>query len=94
MHAASASSEYQVRNSRSIAIISEIEPVLRTSGTATDSSSRKLPGSDNADGGAGQSDRQFRGGVDRKLAFCRRSARSEPAMMIVSTPSAAQPPAE
>ena len=36
-------SEYQVRNSRSIAIISDREPELRTSGTATVISSRKLP---------------------------------------------------
>src|ERR1700685_664151 len=41
--AANASSEYQVRNSRSIAIMSESEPELSTSGTATESNSRKLP---------------------------------------------------
>src|SRR6202453_3678900 len=42
--AASASSEYQVRNKRSIVIISVTEPLLRISGTATLINSRRLPG--------------------------------------------------
>src|SRR5579872_6796002 len=42
--AASASSEYQVRNRRSMVIIIVIEPLLRISGTATVINSRRVPG--------------------------------------------------
>src|ERR1700733_8992825 len=50
--AASASSEYQGRNKRSIVIISVTEPLLRISGTATVISSRRLPGAGEAEDGA------------------------------------------
>src|ERR1700722_20810912 len=50
--AASASSEYQVRNRRSIVIISVTEPLLRISGTATVINSRRLPGAGEAGEGA------------------------------------------
>src|ERR1700734_900916 len=51
--AASASSEYQVRNKRSIVIISVTEPLLRISGTATVINSRRLPGAAVGGDGAG-----------------------------------------